>query len=119
MTVQTELENWLHEEVGPTYDAIKADPARALTPNQVRDTLADLHANHKSDRQTGISHAIEPARRVEAGLESLASVDKAEGLNSAEAIAFFLAEAEATGDPGFIADARKTAARARLMYGIK
>lgn len=119
MTVQTELENWLHEEVGPTYDTMKADPARALTPNQVRDTLADLHANHKSDRQTGISHAFEPAGRVEAGLESLASVDQAEGLNSAEAIAFFLAEAEATGDPGFIADARKTAARARIMYGIK
>lgn len=36
MTGSKNLENWLHEKVGPAYDALKADPARAVTPGQVR-----------------------------------------------------------------------------------
>ena len=30
------MENWLLQEVGPAYDALKADPARALSVGQVR-----------------------------------------------------------------------------------
>lgn len=30
------MENWLLQEVGPAYDALKADPARAVTIDQVR-----------------------------------------------------------------------------------
>jgi len=30
-----ELEGWLHEVGAPTYDRIKADPSRALSPEQV------------------------------------------------------------------------------------
>ena len=37
------VENWLHEQVGPAYDALKADPARAVTVNQVRARLAGEH----------------------------------------------------------------------------
>ncbi|PPV04700.1 hypothetical protein XBLMG947_4112 [Xanthomonas bromi] len=44
MTGSKNLENWLHEKVGPAYDALKADPARAVTPGQVRCTLAQLLA---------------------------------------------------------------------------
>jgi antitoxin ParD1/3/4 len=37
------VENWLHEQVGPAYDALKADPARALTIDDVRASLAAEH----------------------------------------------------------------------------
>lgn len=33
------LESWLREEVGPAYDALKADPSRAVTADQVRSRL--------------------------------------------------------------------------------
>ncbi|MGN6653380.1 ribbon-helix-helix domain-containing protein [Trinickia sp.] len=38
------VENWLHEQVGPAYDALKADPSRAVTADQVRARLAAEHA---------------------------------------------------------------------------
>ncbi len=34
------LECWLHNQVGPAYDALKANPARAVTPDRVRARLA-------------------------------------------------------------------------------
>ena len=34
------VERWLREKVGPAYDALKADPSRAVTAAQVRDRLA-------------------------------------------------------------------------------
>jgi len=37
------MENWLLQEVGPAYDALKADPARAVTVKQVRAMLAAEH----------------------------------------------------------------------------
>lgn len=37
------VENWLLEQVGPAYDALKADPTRAVTVNQIRATLAAEH----------------------------------------------------------------------------
>lgn len=37
------VENWLHEQVGPAYDALKADPARAVTIDDVRASLAAEH----------------------------------------------------------------------------
>ena len=38
------VENWLHGEVGPIYDALKADPSRAVTAEQVRVRLAAENA---------------------------------------------------------------------------
>jgi putative addiction module CopG family antidote len=35
------VETWLQEQVGPAYDALKADPSRAVTPAQVRARLAE------------------------------------------------------------------------------
>jgi putative addiction module CopG family antidote len=35
---------WLQEQVGPAYDALKADPSRAVTPAQVRARLAEEQA---------------------------------------------------------------------------
>ena len=38
------VESWLHHQVGPAYDALKADPSRAVTVDQVRARLAAEHA---------------------------------------------------------------------------
>ncbi|WP_343584380.1 type II toxin-antitoxin system ParD family antitoxin [Herbaspirillum sp.] len=37
------VENWLRNQVGPAYDALKADPTRAVTADQVRARLAAEH----------------------------------------------------------------------------
>jgi putative addiction module CopG family antidote len=37
------VESWLHEQVGPAYDALKADPARAVLIDDVRASLAAEH----------------------------------------------------------------------------
>lgn len=34
------VESWLHNEVGPAYDALKGDPSRAVTADHVRARLA-------------------------------------------------------------------------------
>jgi antitoxin ParD1/3/4 len=38
------VEAWLHNQVGPAYDALKANPSRAVTADQVRARLAAEHA---------------------------------------------------------------------------
>ena len=38
------VESWLNNQVGPAYDALKADPSRAVTADQVRARLAAEHA---------------------------------------------------------------------------
>jgi putative addiction module CopG family antidote len=37
------MENWLQQSVAPAYDALKADPSRALSIDQVRAALAAEH----------------------------------------------------------------------------
>jgi antitoxin ParD1/3/4 len=37
------VENWLREQVAPAYDALKADPSRAVAPDQLRAALAAEH----------------------------------------------------------------------------
>ena len=37
------VENWLRDQVGPAYDALKADSKRAVTVDQVRARLAVEH----------------------------------------------------------------------------
>jgi len=105
-TKKVDMEHWLHERVGPAYDALKADPGRAVTADQVRTRLAD------------IAQEIDLARRVDAGLEPLTPFDPAEDLTTAEAVATFLADAEATSDSAYIEHAHQVAARARTMHNI-
>lgn len=38
------VESWLHNQVGPAFDALKADPSRGVTANRVRARLAEEHA---------------------------------------------------------------------------
>ena len=37
------VESWLLKQVVPAYDALKADPSRAVTVNQIRARLAAEH----------------------------------------------------------------------------
>jgi Arc/MetJ-type ribon-helix-helix transcriptional regulator len=39
-----DIESWLQSTVGSAYDALKLDPSRAVTANQVRERLATEHA---------------------------------------------------------------------------
>jgi len=41
-------ENWLRQEVEPAYEALKADPSRALTDTRVRAMLAAEHRTVKA-----------------------------------------------------------------------
>ena len=45
------LETWLHETAGPAYDALKADPARAVSADRVRYTLDELLAEAEASGQ--------------------------------------------------------------------
>jgi putative addiction module CopG family antidote len=36
-------ERWLNDQVGPAFDAMKADPSRALSPDQVKARIAAEH----------------------------------------------------------------------------
>lgn len=38
------VESWLHNQVGPAYDALKADPSRAVSAGQLRARLSAEHA---------------------------------------------------------------------------
>ena len=37
------VESWLHQQVGPAFDALKTDPSRAVSADQVRARLAAEH----------------------------------------------------------------------------
>ena len=37
------MEHWLQSQVGPAYDALKADPSKAVTIDQVSTRLAAVH----------------------------------------------------------------------------
>ena len=53
------------------------------------------------------------------GRELLRPYDPAEALTTAEAVAAFLADAEATGDADYIEHAHQVAACARAMHGLE
>lgn len=112
------LENWLHEKAGPAHDALKADPARAVSADRVRYTLDELLAQcDPSAEMTAQEREWLDAPAV--GCELLTPYNPTEALTTTEAVAAFLADAEATADPAYIEHAREVAARARAMHGIK
>ena len=108
------LETWLHEKVGPAYDALKADPARAVTADQVRYTLDELLAEAEASGQ----YPLPPEQRELVDAPAVGRELLPEDLQTAEAIAAFQAHAEASGDLDYIEHAREVAARARTMHGI-
>lgn len=118
MTDPKHLENCLHEKEGPAYNALTADLDRTVTLDRVRYTLDELLA------QCDPSADLAPQEREwqdapSLGREVLTPFDPAECLDSAEAIAFFLEEAKATGNPDFVVHAHEIAGRARTMHGLK
>lgn len=44
------VESWLHRQVGPAHDALKADPSRAISVDQVHARLAAAHAKAIASR---------------------------------------------------------------------
>jgi putative addiction module CopG family antidote len=44
------VERWLLQQVGPAYDALKADPSGAVTADQIRARLATKHAGKTKAR---------------------------------------------------------------------
>ena len=44
------VEHWLQDEVGPAYDALKADPSRAVSAVDVRATLAAGRGRDTAER---------------------------------------------------------------------
>ena len=115
MTDPKNLESWLHEKAGPAYDALKADPARAITPDQVRRTLDELLAEAEASGQ----YPLPPEQREWVDAPAVGRELLPEDLQTVEAIAAFLADAEATADPACIQHAREVAACARAMHGTK
>jgi len=43
MARERAMERWLHDQVGPAYDALKADPSRAVSADEVRARIAAEH----------------------------------------------------------------------------
>ncbi len=80
-----------------------------------RENLVELLNSILEDRKQAFALAC----RVDAGLEPLTPFDPAELLTTAEAVAAFLAAAEATADPAYIEHARQVAARAKAMHGLE
>ncbi len=113
MTDPKSLESWLHKTAGPAHDALKADPTRAVAPDQVRHTLDELLA------QCDPSAELTAQEREWLDAPAVGRELLPEDLQTAEAIAAFLAHAEATADPAYVQHAREVAARARAMHGIK
>jgi antitoxin ParD1/3/4 len=46
----TRLEHWLREAVAPAYDAMQAEPSRAIS---LDDAFADIRARHEKRLMTG------------------------------------------------------------------
>lgn len=109
------LETWLHEKAGPAHDALKADPARAVSADRVRYTLDELLAEAQASGQ----YPLPPEQREWVDAPAVGRELLPEDLQTVEAIAAFLADAEATADPAYIQHAREVAARARSMHGIR
>ena len=45
------VDSWLHEQVGPAYDALKADPSRTVTAERVKARLVAEHKRATSKTQ--------------------------------------------------------------------
>lgn len=54
------VEHWLHEEVAPAYDAMQADPGRALDLDTVFDDIRARHAERLRARRLARLGASEP-----------------------------------------------------------
>ncbi len=84
MTDPKNLENWLHEKAGPAHDALKADPARAVSADRVRYTIDELRAQCDPSAELAAQER-EWLDAPAVGRELLTPYDPAEALTTAEA----------------------------------
>lgn len=113
MTAPKNLETWLHEKAGPAHDALKADPARAVSAARVRYTLDELLAEASGQ------YPLPPEQREWVDAPAVGRELLPEDLQTAEAIAAFLDHAEASDDLDYIEHAREIAAQAKAMHGLE
>ena len=104
------LATWLHE---------KADPARAVSADRLRYTLDELLAEAEAEAEASGPCPLPPEQREWVDAPAVGRELLPEDLQTVEAIAAFLVDAEAIADPAYIEHAREVAARARAMHGIK
>jgi DNA-binding phage protein len=97
----------LHDDA--MAEAFRKDPAYAVEL---------LHSILEDGDQGELLIALRQMTKA-AGREMLTPFDPAKWLTSAEAVAAFLADAEATADPAYVEHAREVAARARAMHGLE
>lgn len=45
------VEDWLREKVAPAYDAVKADPSRAVSVEHVRAALSGVHRKATANKR--------------------------------------------------------------------
>ncbi|MEQ1704982.1 MAG: type II toxin-antitoxin system ParD family antitoxin [Rickettsiales bacterium] len=45
------IENWLQNQVGTAYDALNANPARAISIGQIRTSIADEHKKQPQEHK--------------------------------------------------------------------
>ncbi len=45
------IENWLQNQVGTAYDALNANPARAISIGQIRASIADEHKKQPQEHK--------------------------------------------------------------------
>ena len=100
---------------------VKAEAAAVAAAHGM--SLAALLRELLAEAEASGQYPLPPEQRewVDApavGREVLTPYDPAECLTSAEAVAAFLADAEATADPAYIQHACEVAARARAMHGL-
>ena len=58
-------DRWLREQVAPAYDALKADPSRAVTVEPVRERLAAEHETLGRRLEPGLARAVLFSRNCE------------------------------------------------------
>lgn len=51
MARERAVDRWLHEQVGPVYGAMKADPSRAVSLEKVRVRIAAEHNRLSSNAE--------------------------------------------------------------------
>jgi antitoxin ParD1/3/4 len=50
LTQDKAVESWLKAQVGPAYDALKADPSKAINIKNVRERIAEEHSKASGGR---------------------------------------------------------------------
>jgi antitoxin component of RelBE/YafQ-DinJ toxin-antitoxin module len=96
--------------------AVKAEAAAVAAAHGM--SMAALLRELLAEAETAGHHPLPPEQREWVDAPAVGRKLLPEDLQTAEAIAGFLADAEATDDADYIEHAHQVAARARAMHGI-